>query len=305
MNEEEIVNPIVIHTHLLQKFMRHGKDYANLLALYSFYLYEAKKQETNQPLVTDEFTRKGMNWALDRVKKTKRILKDMKVIGMVQKQKYSYVRLFFIYTKEKICEILGKSREVNSKEEVIIEHKEVKKESKNKVKSLFEQTLIAEKIPQKRIDEIRKNILSLNNISTYRFNGKAFATWISYCERNAIKYNQKHIENWLKKLHKRTSLEQYESIYHAINKKWKDFYLVEIKKSKYHHFLAKSLMMDKYHDMLLDLRKEKEVFVYFFKNTSFKSKMSPEILFGKYENKQDITINQRIKSKILSGFSKF
>ncbi|SFV66650.1 hypothetical protein MNB_SV-13-1144 [hydrothermal vent metagenome] len=282
MNEEEIVNPIVIHTHLLQKFMRHGKDYANLLALYSFYLYEAKKQETNQPLVTDEFTRKGMNWALDRVKKTKRILKEMKVIGMIQKQKYSYVRLFFIYTKKKICEILGKIEE-NSKEEVLSEvKKEVKKELKKQEKSLFEKTLIAEKIPQKRIDEIRKNILSIKTLPTYRFNTQVLASWIVYCEKSHIKYNTKHIENWLKKLDKRTSIEQKKAIYYAINKQWKDFYLIEVKNSKYHHFLGKSLMIEKYYKNLLDLKKHKEMFVYVFENIRFLSKYSPDILFEKY-----------------------
>ena len=78
MELEPIENPIVIHPHLLQKFLKHGKNYANLLALYSFYIYHAQLQKTNKPLATDEFTRKGMNWAIDRVKKTKRILKEMK-----------------------------------------------------------------------------------------------------------------------------------------------------------------------------------------------------------------------------------
>jgi hypothetical protein len=36
--------------------MRQGKDFANLLALYTFYTYQAKLQKTNQPLYTDEFT---------------------------------------------------------------------------------------------------------------------------------------------------------------------------------------------------------------------------------------------------------
>ena len=63
MKLEPIENPIVLHPHLLQKFLKHGKDYANLLALYSFYLYHAQLQKTNKPLATDEFTRKGMNWA--------------------------------------------------------------------------------------------------------------------------------------------------------------------------------------------------------------------------------------------------
>ncbi len=33
MKEQNIVNPIVIHPHLLQKFMKQGKHYSNLLAL--------------------------------------------------------------------------------------------------------------------------------------------------------------------------------------------------------------------------------------------------------------------------------
>ncbi len=280
MNDEEIVNPIVIHTHLLQKFMRHGKDYANLLALYSFYLYEAKKQETNQPLVTDEFTRKGMNWALDRVKKTKRILKEMKVIGMVQKQKYSYVQLFFIYTKKKICEILGKSIEKNSKEVV---EEPIKEAVEKQEKSLFEKTLIAKKIKTKRIDAIRKSILSIKEISTYRFNHSTFATWIAYCEERHIKYSQKHLENWLKKLDKRSSIDQQESIYKAINKKWKDFYIVEISKSTNHHFLGRSLFFNNtYHEKLMDLTKQKETFTYQFMNVRFKSHHSPDVLFERY-----------------------
>ena len=111
MELEPIENPIIIHPHLLQRFLKHGKDYANLLALYSFYLYHAQLQKTNQPLVTDEFTRKGMNWASDRVKRIKKILKEMKLIEVVQKRKYYYVHLFFIYTKKRIGEILGNCME--------------------------------------------------------------------------------------------------------------------------------------------------------------------------------------------------
>jgi hypothetical protein len=83
---EPIENPIIIHPHLLQKFLKHGKDYTNLLALYSFYLYDSQQQKTNQPLTTDDFTPKGLNWASDRVKK---ILKEMKKLGFSIFEKYS------------------------------------------------------------------------------------------------------------------------------------------------------------------------------------------------------------------------
>jgi len=280
MNEEEIVNPIVIHTHLLQRFMRHGKDYANLLALYSFYLYQAKQQETNQPLVTDEFTRKGMNWALDRVKKTKRILKEMKVIGMVQKRKYSYVQLFFIFTKKTICEILGKTKKSNSKEEV---PKTIKKPVEKKEKSVFEKTLIAKKIPSKRIDAIRKSLLSVKDIYSYRFNHSALGNWIGYCEEKRIRYSQKHLQNWLKKLKNRSSMDQHESIYKAINNKWKDFYMVKEEHSTNHHFLGRSLFFENnYCEKLIDLSREKDIFTYQFMNIRFKTGYSPDDLFERY-----------------------
>jgi len=38
MEQKNTLNPIVIHPHLLQKFMKQGKDFANLVALYSFYI---------------------------------------------------------------------------------------------------------------------------------------------------------------------------------------------------------------------------------------------------------------------------
>ncbi len=313
MNEEEIVNPIVIHTHLLQKFMRHGKDYANLLALYSFYLYEAKKQETNQPLATDDYTRKGMNWALDRVKRTKRILKDMEVIGMVQRRKYSYVRLFFIYTKKKICEILG-NVEITSKEETkeVELVKEVKKEEpkeQERVKSLFEEKLIEKKIKHKRIDEIRATILSVKDIEKYKFNSIALAIWIIYCENTSIKYSKTHVKNWLEKMNGRTTIEQYQAVYNAVNKKWKDFYLVEIKKSIYHSFLGKSLMMEKEYKTLLDLNLKDGIFTYQFENARFSTKHSPDILFEEYgykrQNKKSIEIATKVKEKILSAIKRF
>jgi len=106
--EQPLEDLIIIHPHLLQKFMRQGKDFANLLTLYTFYTYQAKLQKTNQPLCTDEFTRRGMNWAIDRVKKTKKLLKEMGLVNMIQKSYYTYIQLPFIYTKKRVGELLGK-----------------------------------------------------------------------------------------------------------------------------------------------------------------------------------------------------
>ena len=164
MELQPIENPIVIHPHLLQRFLKHGKDYANLLALYSFYLYHAQLQKTNQPLATDEFTRKGMNWAMDRVKKTKKILKEMKLIEVVQKQKYYYVHLFFIYTKKKIGEILGKST-TSQKESETVDSSPKKTEKKVETK----QKASAPSMPP------------------------VLVKWIEYCDKNGIKYGKSNL----------------------------------------------------------------------------------------------------------------
>jgi len=247
MELEPIENAIVIHPHLLQRFMKHGKDYANLLALYSFYIYHAQRQKTNQPLVTDEFTRKGMNWAIDRVKKTKKILKEMKLIEVVQKQKYYYVHLFFIYTKKKIGEILGKSTTSQK-------HSETEDLSPKKEKSKSEA----------RLKPSVPNLL---------------VKWIEYCDKNGIKYGKSNIKYWEKKLDKRLIIEQQEAIYKAINNNWKDFYLVPLKESKYHKLLGKSLMMERDCDTLLDIGYVNKKYIYQFKNIKVTTAEPPLQLF--------------------------
>ena len=202
MELEPIENPIIIHPHLLQKFMKHGKDYANLIALYSFYIYHAQLQKTNKPLATDEFARKGMNWAIDRVKKTKKILKEMKVIEVVQYRKYYYVHLFFIYTKKKVCEILGTATPIQKTSET-------ETLTPKKVEKIIEKKKVEEKVKP----------------SVLRY-------WLEYCDNNEIKYNKNNVKYWEKKLKSRVTVDQQQAIYTAIDKKWKDFYIVSTKASR-------------------------------------------------------------------------
>ena len=252
MEQEPIENAIVIHPHLLQRFLKHGKDYANLLALYSFYIYHAQLQKTNQPLVTDEFTRKGMNWAIDRVKRIKKILKDMKLIEVVQKEKYYYVHLFFIYTKKKIEEIIGKSTtSQNSKESEDLSQKKAKAEKKSE-------------------EKIKPNVINMLD------------TWLEYCDKKKINYGKSNIKYWEKKLEKRLIIEQQEAIYKAINNNWKDFYLVPIEESKYHKLLGKSLMIDKDCDTLLNIGYFNKKYIYQFKNLKITTNAKPIELFNKY-----------------------
>lgn len=280
MELEPIENPIVIHPHLLQRFLKHKKDYANLLALYSFYLYHAQLQKTNQPLATDEFTRKGMNWAIDRVKKTKKLLKEMKLIEVVQKKKYYYVHLFFIYTKKKIGKILGNSTtSQNRLETEDLSPKKVQNETKVRLKP------------------------SVQSVPTL------LSKWLVYCDQHAIKYNKNNLKYWNKKLENRLSIDQQEAIYNAMKNRWKDFYVVAIKDSKYHQFLGKSLMMEKDCDTLVDIAFKEKRFIYQFKNIKITTTEPPTSLFKQYgyekEEVKTTPIVSSVKDRLLGVIQRF
>jgi len=272
MELEPIENPIVIHPHLLQRFLKHGKDYANLLALYSFYIYHAQLQKTNQPLVTDDFTRKGMNWAIDRVKKTKKILKEMKLIEVVQKRKYYYVHLFFIYTKKKIGEILGNS-------------------------TVCQKSTKTEKASPKKVEKSQKHEAKLK-ISVLK-------QWIDHCDKNAIGYNQNNLKHWEKKVEKRLTIDQQEAIYTAIKNQWKNFYIKPVSSSKYHKFLGQSLRLEKDCDTLLDITYRNKNYVYQFKNIKITTTTPPLELFNQYGYKKQAPIILKVQDKIMSLVKRF
>ena len=291
--------PIVIHQHLIQKFMTMGKDFSNVLALYTFYIYHAQKQKTNQPLATDVFTSNGLNWGLEKVKRVKRLLKDLKVIEVVQIRKYSYIHLFFIYTKKKLGELFGETDEPKStKEEALTPIKE--KEKKELPKTAFHLELEKHPLSQEKIKTIRKEILSLKDIALYQFDPITLAKWIAYCEKNKISYHKSHTLNWIKKLNKRTTIEQKEAVYEAINKKWKDFYFQKIEDSPYQMLLGKNLFLDeKEYDTLLDIYVKNEVYHYRFKNKTINTKEIPSKLFYHYGYEKEAPQKAPISAKVM------
>ena len=303
MEQQTTYTPILIHPHTIQKFMRNEKNFANLLALYTFYLYHAQLQKTNKPLATDEFAKKGLNWAIDRVKRIKKILKEMKLIEVVQRGQYYYIHLFFIYTKKKIDEILGNSKDrITPKEE----KKESETTQKPKVKSLFEQHLIQNQIEPKRITHVKKTILSIDGINDYKFNGFEFARWIVYCEKNYISYNKNNLKHWLDRLKGRTTIEQKEAINNSISKKWKDIYMKPIEDSIYHKFLGKSLFLNnKIFDTLIDIDFIDNQFVYKFKGITIKIRENPVAIFGRFEYHREKTVCSDVKDKIMGIIKRF
>ena len=276
--EEPITQAIVIHPHLLRKFMRYEKDFANLLALYSFYLYHAQLQKTNQILATNDFVHNKLHWAVERIKRIKRILKELKVIEVLQKGVYYYVKLNFIYTKKKVMEILDSTISV-SKELI---QKIVPKKSVTQPKTIFEKVLAEQNVKPKKIALIQTDINEIFSKKPYRINPLALGKWVAFCEQKKIPYNQTHLENWLEKLNNRTSIEQLERVELAIKKGWRSFYLPTIEKSKYQKFLGRSLRMERHCKNLLDIRAKADRFVYVFENVTITVNQPVDVLFERF-----------------------
>jgi hypothetical protein len=220
-----------------------------------------------------------MNWAMDRVKKTKRLLKKMNLVVVIQKGYYSYIQLPFIYTKKKVWELLGnifKPTQINLKKSKPAPL--AKKKKKNSLKTV-------ESSPLK---ESKTTVLT---------------DWLNYCNKNAIRYSKNNLNHWNEKLKNRTTLEQKEAVFTAVKRKWKNFYIEPVKESKYHKFLGKSLMLEKDCDTLVDIDFREERFYYKFKNRIISSTVTPQRLFDRhgYNKSEEKTapIVGEVKKKIL------
>jgi len=141
---------IMLHPHTIQKFMGYKKDFANLVALYTFYIYHAQLQNTNTPSATNNFVRGGLGWSFDKIKRIKRILKELKLVEVVRKGKYYYIYLPFIQIKKRVKEVIDGYKNTskenkNTKEQI---DREVSKTSDG-----ASQTSISDKMVQKEEDE--------------------------------------------------------------------------------------------------------------------------------------------------------
>ena len=101
-NEE----PVVISKHTLDVLLKQDKP-GDLIALYTFYYYTAKWQRTNQTRCTTGYVAKGLGWTEERVRSRKKILvglgliQDVVARNEINKITGHYVRIKFIWTKEK------------------------------------------------------------------------------------------------------------------------------------------------------------------------------------------------------------
>ena len=102
MRQDFLENHLLITTKQTFEIFLKTKDPSDCIALYMFYYYTAKWQETNQPRASVRYVAKGLRWSSDRVRRAKKMLGDLKIIEDVRtldklgRVKGWYVKLNFI-----------------------------------------------------------------------------------------------------------------------------------------------------------------------------------------------------------------
>ena len=222
--KQEKPKEIIIHPHTFQKFMKYGKDFSNLVALYTFYIYHANHQKTNQPLATNNFVRNGLGWSLDKIKRIKRILKELGLIEVIRKGLKYYVRLPFIYTKKKIEKIIDSYKKEEKQEKEKSKEIEEKKEKEKKKPDPFVEYLVGSFIPKRRAIQIKNIVFSIEDIDKYqnKFNTLYLAKWLVHCERMGIRYNKGNLISWIKKMSSLFYIEQYKMVENSAGMNFKD-----------------------------------------------------------------------------------
>ena len=250
--QEPVTDAMVINPNLYRKFMKVGKDFHNLLALYIFYTYHAQHQKTNQPYATDKFVQNGLGWGLEKVKRIKALLKKLGVIEIVRKGYYCYVKIIYIYTKQKVKEVLENTEVYKKEEKPKVETEDIEENREEEIeisdmKSPIQEELEESGIESKRAWNIRDLIYDVfveNSNKNYQIDNSALIKWIVYCEKNSIRYTKNSLREWIKKLDGELIIEQFQAVNKAIYRKWKNFYPITAKESDYQRFLGRNIKLN-------------------------------------------------------------
>lgn len=105
-------NLLIISTFTIDKILKGTEHPANCLALYSFYYYTAKWQQTNQPEAVTKYAMKGLKLGEKAIQTAKKELTELGLIQDVQtrdelgKVTGWYIRINYLWKKETVEKII-------------------------------------------------------------------------------------------------------------------------------------------------------------------------------------------------------
>ena len=174
---------------------------ADCIALYVFYYKTAKWQKTNTIKANDLYVKKSLKWGIDKIKRTKSILKEHGLINIVQRRKDGkiegwYIEVAYLVNQKKIEDIRIKVEEVNNTSTQEVEEATILKSNNTQIQQVENPTSGNEDINTLKeiISSLKKEIKILkdNNVNTLENNTKEIAV--------ADKINYEKIVNRLNEL---------------------------------------------------------------------------------------------------------
>lgn len=108
MEQNFIENELIIITKAtIDKFLQEENP-AELIALYTFFYYTAKWQETNIVKATQNYVKKGLGWGIDRLSKSENKLIELGLIEKIQRKNKLgkitgwYVKVNYVFKKNTV-----------------------------------------------------------------------------------------------------------------------------------------------------------------------------------------------------------
>ena len=119
--EQEFIEDslMIISKPTMDKFLEQ-KNPADLMALYMFYYYTAKWQKTNRPKATTSYVANGLNWSENRVRRTKNVLIQLKLIENAKdyskehKIKGWYIKIKYLWGANATNKVVGVIKKDNN-----------------------------------------------------------------------------------------------------------------------------------------------------------------------------------------------
>ena len=157
---------------------------ADCIALYVFYYKTAKWQKTNTIKANDLYVKKSLKWGIDKIKRTKSILKEHGLINIVQRRKDGkiegwYIEVAYLVNQKKIEDIRIKVEEVNNTSTQEVEEATILKSNNTQIQQVENPTSGNEDINTLKeiISNLKKEIKILkdNNVNTLENNTKEIA----------------------------------------------------------------------------------------------------------------------------------
>lgn len=171
---------------------------ADCIALYVFYYKTAKWQKTNTIKANDLYVKKSLKWGIDKIKRTKAILKEHGLINIVQRRKDGkiegwYIEVAYLVNQKKIDDIKIKVEDVNNTLNQQVEQPTIPKSNNTQNQQVEKSTSGEEEINALKevIKSLKKEIeiLKDNNISASKENINTEAG-LEVVSKNDINYSK-------------------------------------------------------------------------------------------------------------------